>query len=83
MRSDDAVTLGYLDVWVPGHAVIDHKTLLGSRDRQRDAAITYAGQLDAYAAIVRAATGAEVERWLHLPLAGLMVRLSGPVSHLR
>ncbi len=78
-RADTGVvTLGLLDVWVGGQAVIDHKMLLGSRERQREAAREYAGQLAGYAEIASAASGIEPQRWVHLPLAGLMVRLSLP-----
>jgi len=73
--SDGVVSRGQLDVWVPRKAVIDHKTLLGSAARQLDEARRYAGQLEAYAGMLRAADGVEVERWVHLPLAGLMVRV--------
>jgi len=70
---------GQLDVWVPGRAVVDHKTLLGAADRQVLAARGYAGQLQAYAGMVHSAQGVEVERWIHLPLAGLMIRFGAPV----
>ena len=74
---DGSVTRGLMDVWVTGHAVVDHKTLLGTRKRQVEAAQAYAGQLECYANVVRAAEGIEVERWVHLPLAGVVVRVSG------
>lgn len=69
---------GFLDLWIPGHAIIDHKVLVGTRERQQAAAQQYAGQLDAYAR----ATGGDVQRWVHLPLAGLMVRLGRVQSDL-
>ena len=74
-RPDYATGLrGFVDLWIPGHAIVDHKVLLGTRERQQATARTYAGQLDAYAR----ATGGNPQRWVHLPLAGLMVRLGRP-----
>ncbi len=78
---EGVVSRGRLDVWVPQRAVIDHKTMLGSAARQIESARGYAGQLEAYAAMLHAADGVEVERWVHLPLAGLIVRV-GPTEEL-
>jgi hypothetical protein len=60
-----------------GYAVIDHKAMLGSRERAISDSIAYAGQLAAYGAAITAATGKTVDGlFVHLPLAGRVVELA-------
>ena len=72
---EGTILRGTLDAWIPRRAVIDHRALLGGVARQVEAACGYGGQLEAYARIAKASEGVDVDRWVHLPMAGLMVRL--------
>lgn len=64
-----------------GFVVVDHKCMGGSVESVLERACGYGGQLAAYAAAIEAATGRPVlERWLHLPMQGLCVRLSETVT---
>ena len=56
--------------------LVDHKTFPGSVDEARFKALAHAGQLEAYATALAQATGAPVlERWFHLPVSDLAMRL--------
>jgi hypothetical protein len=55
-------------------ALVDHKSFPGAADAAATRALTYAGQLDAYARGVAAATNrACVGSWIHFPLLGKLV----------
>lgn len=59
-----------------GLVLVDHKTFPGSADEARFKALSHAGQLEAYVTALAQATGAPVlERWIHLPVSGLAMRL--------
>lgn len=59
-----------------GLAVIDHKTFPGVADAAAERALGYSGQLAAYAAALRAATGAPLaSTWIHFPLRGRIVEV--------
>jgi ATP-dependent helicase/nuclease subunit A len=63
-----------------GFAVIDHKTFPGTTEAAAERALGYSGQLAAYAAAIRVATGAAItSTWIHFPVRGRIVevRLSG------
>jgi hypothetical protein len=57
-----------------GYAVIDHKSFPGTAEQASRRALGYAGQLGAYAAAVKAATGRRVTGcFVHLPILGAIV----------
>ena len=59
-----------------GYAVIDHKTFPGASEAAAERALGYSGQLAAYAAAIRAATGAAItSTWIHFPVRGRLVEL--------
>jgi ATP-dependent helicase/nuclease subunit A len=59
-----------------GFAVIDHKSFPGNTEQAATRAIAYSGQLAAYAAALRAATGHDVtSTWIHFPIRGCMVEV--------
>lgn len=59
-----------------GLAVIDHKSFPGNADQAAARAIGYSGQLAAYAAALRKATGVAVtSTWIHFPIRGCMVEV--------
>ena len=56
--------------------VIDHKSYPGAYETWEEKAIGYGGQIAAYAAVVREATGsAEVETWVHMPVVGQLLQI--------
>jgi hypothetical protein len=56
--------------------IVDHKSFPGGTEQAIARAQTHAPQLAAYAAAIRAATGRPVLGcWIHLPVAGLVVKL--------
>jgi hypothetical protein len=58
-----------------GWVIIDHKVLRGA-EPPAQAALAFAGQLGAYAAVLEQATGKPVlARYIHLPLSGCVVGL--------
>ncbi len=78
---DGAVVRGTIDLLLEtdaGLVVIDHKVFPGSRDAVLVRAKSHVGQLDAYAAILRAtASGLPVEVVVHLPIVGTAIVLGG------
>ncbi|HWO23547.1 MAG TPA: UvrD-helicase domain-containing protein [Kofleriaceae bacterium] len=67
----DLVLVGDLGV-----VVIDHKTFPGAADAAAERALGYSGQLAAYAAALRAATGAPIaSTWIHFPVRGRLVEV--------
>ena len=67
-----------------GFVVIDHKSFPGSAEQAARRAVGYTGQLAAYAAAVAAATGRRVtECFVHLPVLGAVVPVSGAAPTLR
>jgi len=77
---DGSVMRGTCDLAVEtpdGYVLVDHKSFPGSAAEAAKRAGTYAGQLALYAAAVTAATGRPVTAaFIHLPVAGLAVKLS-------
>lgn len=58
-------------------AVIDHKSYADARPKALQKAAATAGQLKAYAGALEAATAIPtITTWVHLPVAGLMVRVT-------
>lgn len=54
--------------------LVDHKTFPGGRERAREEAASYAGQLSAYARAMEAATGKHLEAaFIHLPVSALVI----------
>jgi ATP-dependent helicase/nuclease subunit A len=84
--SSGTVVAGSVDLVVAhdaGFAVIDHKSFPGNAEQAAARAIGYSGQLAAYAAALRAATGIEVtSTWIHFPIRGQLieVRLSAMMA---
>lgn len=78
------VVAGSADIVVEhrdGLAVIDHKSFPGTAEEAAARAIGYSGQLTAYAAALRAATGTDVtSTWIHFPIRGCMVEVRLGVS---
>jgi len=72
---------GYADLVLQtasGLVLVDHKTFPGGFEDAKARALGHAGQLEAYAEALARATGAPVlERWIHLPISGLALRLEG------
>ena len=72
---------GYADLVLeigPGLVLVDHKTFPGGVEEAKAKALGHAGQLEAYASAVARATGSPVlERWIHLPVSGLAMRVEG------
>ena len=65
----------------PGLVVIDHKTFLGPADAAASRALSHSGQLAAYAAALRAATGAPIaSTWIHFAVRGRLVEVRLPDS---
>lgn len=59
-----------------GLVVVDHKCIPTPAGTALESARDYAGQLDAYADAIHAATGrAVLGRYIHLPLTGAMVEV--------
>ena len=57
---------------------IDHKSFPGSRAQAVERAKGYAGQLGAYAEVLRLATGKEVAgAFVHLPVSGAVIPVRG------
>ena len=56
--------------------VIDHKSAPLRRPACASKAAEYAGQLDAYMEVLRAAGMAIQAAWIHFPLAGVVARRS-------
>jgi len=54
-------------------AIIDHKTVRGTTGSDEAAATAFAGQLAAYHEAI--STGIHVDCWIHLPLAGRIIRV--------
>ena len=62
-----------------GFVLVDHKSFPGKADEAVRRAGGHAGQLAAYARALGAATGRKVKAcYVHLPLSGLVVPVSGP-----
>ena len=56
-----------------GFVVIDHKSFPGSREQAIETASGFAGQINAYADAIAAATGRPVlARFIHMPVMGLI-----------
>jgi ATP-dependent exoDNAse (exonuclease V) beta subunit len=78
MRLEDGSTLkGTADLVLEtdgGYVIIDHKTFPGSCEQAVVRAGEYAGQLQAYADAVSAATGKPVlSMYIHLPVGGMII----------
>ena len=77
--SSGTVVAGSADLVVAhdgSFAVIDHKGFPGNAEHAAERAIGYSGQLAAYAAALRAATGRDVtSTWIHFPIRGYMVEV--------
>lgn len=64
-----------------GFVVIDHKSFPGSREQAVEKASGFAGQINAYADAVAAATGKPVlARFIHMPVTGLVLPVGEDVS---
>lgn len=79
-RTDAGTVISGTADLVIGHrgsfSVIDHKTFPGGIEAARERALGYSGQLAAYAAAIRAATGSPVaETWIHFPVLGCMLEV--------
>ena len=62
-----------------GFVVIDHKSFPGSREQAIETASGFAGQINAYADAIAAATGKSViGRFIHLPVVGLVLPIGEP-----
>ena len=74
---------GLIDLLLTGDnraIIIDHKSYPGAYETWEEKAISYGGQLAAYASIVREATdSAEVETWVHMPVVGQLLQLDTEV----
>jgi ATP-dependent exoDNAse (exonuclease V) beta subunit len=65
-----------------GYVIIDHKSFPGPHDMWFERALSHYPQLDAYAQLVRQATGKEVIAcYIHMPIVGALLSLKaiGPV----
>lgn len=63
--------------WPDGVGVVDHKSFVGAADAVIDRAADVGGQLAAYAHALSAEAGLPLRgAWVHLPLAGCVVRLA-------
>ncbi len=79
-RSDDGIVVaGTADLVLIGSeglTVIDHKSFPGTSEAAAERALGYSGQLAAYAAALRAATGVDVtSTWIHFPIRGRIVEV--------
>jgi hypothetical protein len=64
-----------------GFAVVDHKAFMGRLDLAGEHAAGYAGQLEAYAAAITAATGKPcLGRVIHMPVIGRAFVVGGDIS---
>lgn len=74
---------GRIDLLLTGGGraiVIDHKSYPGAYETWEEKAIDYGGQLAAYAAVVREATGsAQVETWIHMPIVGQLLEIRAEI----
>ncbi len=84
VRKSGQVIKGWIDVLLEtkeGWIIIDHKASPRPRNKWKEEALKYSGQLEAYKNAVEAATGRNVlSSWIHLPIAGGMVKV-GFQSH--
>lgn len=65
-----------------GYVIVDHKSFPGPHDMWFERALNHYSQLDAYAQLVRQATGKEViATYIHMPIVGALLSLksTGPV----
>lgn len=79
VRDDDGQALsGFIDLALEtasGWVVIDHKSFQGPAAAQRDKALSFSGQINAYRTAL-AATGQVVQStWIHFPIGGTMLEL--------
>ena len=70
---------GRIDLLLTGEnraLIIDHKSYPGAYETWEEKAISYGGQLAAYASIVREVTSsAKVETWVHMPIVGQLLQI--------
>ncbi len=80
LRQGEQIIAGTADLvleMADGFILLDHKGFPGNEKQCKDKALTFAGQLDAYARALEMALGKKcLARFIHFPVQGLLVELA-------